>query len=529
VTAPTEREFVVYARGEVRELILANYRNGLRTKTDPDTSDLFTEDTIRLVTQEGSRFYVWADSVDLALLGAGKRAEYLAQQISHDRASSAFLKSRHAPLWGEEFLPGFSSTGTVLATGTAGTTWVGSTDLPDALATTGTDPAGNRYQVYITGVADADGNAELTLASIDTGDEVNIAVGTKITWTNPPPGSAPTAEVITEDFDGGSPAEDDAAFSARLGARIAHKPAAGNDAQFRAWAREASVAVEDAFIYPTAFNAGSVLVVPVQKRGSSTSPTARIPNATVLTAVTERVVPPASPVVPPHVRVMVVAPVPATTDVALLLSLLKGSSVGWADADPFPPWPNGAVDFVEITLVTTQLNVRVDTGTAGQLPGGVAGPLTGVSLMVWKATTGGFEVLDVASVADLGGGIYRIILNAPASFTLALGDLISPLTLRHSAIALGARNYFDSLGPGEVVNLSSDPRGVSAFRRPPPSEEFPARAGQAIITDISEALGSALADAQLDQITVAVPTVPSDPSDGPELIVIGKLAVYPLE
>ncbi len=529
MTAPTEREFVVYPRGEARELILANYRNGLRTKIDPDTGELFTEDTIRLVTQEGSRFFVFADGLDLALLGGGKRAEFLAQQISHDRASHAFLVNRHAPLWAEEFLPGFSSTGTVAATGTVGTTWVGSTDLPDALATTGTDPAGNRYQVYITGVADANGEAELTLASIDTGDEVNIAVGTKITWTNPPPGSTPTATVITEDFSGGSPPEDDAAFSARLGSRIAHKPAAGNDAQFRAWAREASVAVLDAFIYPTAFNAGSVLVVPVQKRGASTSPTARLPNAAVIAAVTARVVPPASPVVPPHVRVLVVAPVAAPTNVALLLSLLKGSSVGWADADPFPPYPNGAVDFVEITTVTSQQNVRVTTGTAGQLPGGVAGPIGGVSLMVWKATTGSFEVLDVAAVTDLTAGVYRITLNAPASFTLALGDLISPLTLRHAAIALGARNYFDSLGPGEVINLSADPRGVSAFRRPRPSEEYPARAGQSIITDVSEALGSALADATLDQITVAVPAVPSDPSDGPELITLGKLAVYPLD
>lgn len=529
MTAPTEREFVVYARGEARELILANYREGLRTKIDPDTGELFTEDTIRLVTQEGSRFFVWADSVDLQALGSGKRAEYLAQQISHDRASHAFLESRHAPLWGESFLPGFSSTGTVLATGTPGTTWVGSTTLPDALATTGTDPAGQRYQVYISAVADADGEAELTLASIDTGDEVNIAVGTKITWTNPPPGSTPTATVTTEDFNGGSLAEDDAAFSARLGARIAHKPAAGNDAQFRAWAREASVAVEDAFIYPTALNAGSVIVAPVQKRGTSTSPTARIPNAAVLTAVTERVVPPASPVVPPHVRVMVLAPNPTTTNVALLLSLLKGSSVGWADAEPFPPWPNGVVPFVTITTLTTQVDFRVTTGTAGQLPGGVAGPLAGVSLMVWNDAICQFEALAVTTVEDVGAGVYRVLLTAPPTKTLALADYVSPLTQRRSAIALGARNYFDSLGPGEIVALASDPRGVSAFRRPPPSEELPSRAGQSIITDVSEALGSALADATLDQMTVTVPTVPTDPTDGPELIVLGKLAVYPLE
>jgi hypothetical protein len=79
-----------------------------------------------------------------------------------------------------------------------------------------------------------------------------------------------------------------------------------------------------------------------------------------------------------------------------------------------------------------------------------------------------------------------------------------------------------------VVDLTTDVRGSVAFRRPIPSEEFPARAGQSIITFISEALGSALADAQLDVISVSTPSVPTDPLDGPELIVPGKLNVLPL-
>jgi Baseplate J-like protein len=528
MTAPTEREFLVYQRGEVREIILANFREGLRVSIDPDTGAVCTEDTIRRVTQPGSRFYVEADAIDLCLLGQAKRAEFLAQQISHDRAGSAFLRTRHAPLWGEEFLPGFSSTGTVLATGTTGTTWVGSTDIPDQLASFCTDPAGNRYQVFISGVADANGEAELTLASIDTGDAVNIEAGTVLTWGNPPAGSTPTC-TVTADFTGGSPAETDADFAARLGSRIAHKPAAGNAAQFRAWAREASVSVEDAFIYPTAFNAGSVLVVPTQKRGDSLTSTARIPNAGVLTAVTERMVPPASPVVPPHVRVMVVAPVAHETDLVVLLSLLKGSSVGWFDAEPFPE-SRGALEAVMVTTVTTQTNFRVTAGSAGQLPGGVSGPLADVNLMIWDEPTGNFIELDVSTVEDLGAGVYRVILTTPPSgHTIALNDYVSPLTERSDAIAAGAQTYFDGLGPGEVVDLPTDPRGVSAFRQPPPNEEFPMRAGQSIITAISEALGSAVADATLDNITDTEPVVPSDPGDGPELMVLGKLAVYPLD
>lgn len=529
MTAPTEREFLVYQRGEVRELILANYRNGLRTMIDPETGELVTEDVIRQVTQAGSRFYNQADALDLALLGQGKRGEFLAQQISHDRAGSAFLRNRHAPLWQEEFLPGFSATGLVLARGTVGTTWVGSTTLPDALASVCTDPAGNRFQVYVSGVADANGEAELTLASLDTGDAVNIESGTVLTWTNPPPGSAPTC-TATEDFSGGAAAETDAAFVARLGARIAHKPAAGNAAQFRAWAREASVSVEDAFVYPTAFNAGSVLVVVTQKRGDSTAPDARIPATGVLAAVTDRVTPPASPVVPPHVRVVVLPPVAEEVDITASLSLAKGSDSGWTDAEPFPS-DLGVLTAAMVTTVTSQINFRITVGSAGQLPGGVAGPISGVGLMIWDEPTSSFIRLDPATttVEDLGAGVYRIILATPLSgHTIALNDYVSPLTDRRDAIALGARSYFDSLGPGEVVDLETDHRAVTAFRRPPPNEEFPQRAGQSIITFWFDALGSALADATVDSASPTTPTVPADPIDGPELLVLGKLAVYPL-
>lgn len=55
------------------------------------------------------------------------------------------------------------------------------------------------------------------------------------------------------------------------------------------------------------------------------------------------------------------------------------------------------------------------------------------------------------------------------------------------------------------------------------------RAGQSIISDVAETLGSALADATLDNISVSLPTVPADPLDGPELLVLGKLAIYPLD
>lgn len=527
MTAPVEREFVVYARGDARELVLATFRETLRGQIDPDTGALFTEDTIRYVTQPGSRFYGEADAIDLALMGGGKRAEFLSQQISHDRASSAFLRLRHAPLWGETYLPGFSSTGSVAATGTPGTTWVGSTTLPDALATFGVDPAGNRYQVYVSGIADANGEATLQLASLDLGLETNIPVGTVIRWSNAPGGSDPTAIVTGNDFSGGQPPENDQDFVDRLGARIRHKPAAGNDAQVRAWARESSVSVEDAFVYPTAFHAGSVLVAVTQKRGSTSGPNARIAGALVLAAVTARLVPPGSDVFPPQARVLVVAPQATSSNALLLLSLLEGTSAGWADVEPFPT-SRGALSSIVITTLNSQTDFEITSGAAGQLPGGVSGPLAGVSLMAWNPATSRFEALDVNTVEDTGAGVYAVLLNSAPSFTLVVGSFISPDTALRDTIAEGVEEYFDSLGPGEVVTLDTDSRGATAFRRPRPAEEYPQRAGQAMVTFVSDAIQAAAADIQLDVISVATPAVPTDPADGPELLVIGGLNVLPL-
>jgi hypothetical protein len=247
----------------------------------------------------------------------------------------------------------------------------------------------------------------------------------------------------------------------------------------------------------------------------------------VLTAVEDRIVPPLSPVVPPHVHVVVVSPTAVSSSIVLLLSLQKGSAAGWEDVEPFPE-SRGVLAGTLITTVTTQVNIQVTAGSAGQLPGAATGPLTGVHVMVWDSAISAFERLDVNTVEDLGAGVYRILLNSAPSKVLAVNDRISPATARRDTLAAAIVEYFDSLGPGEVVNLDTDVRGSVAFRQPIPSEELPSRAGQSVITFIADALGSALADAQLDTISTSTPPVPSDPIDGPGLIVVGHVNVLPL-
>jgi len=522
---PIEREFAVFRRGEIREDILRFFRNGLRNIDDPKTHEPFTEDTIRRVTTAGGRFYVEADAIDLACQGIQKRDEFLAQQIRIDRSGSAFLQNYHAPQWGERYLPATGGNGLVLATGLPGTTYIGSTTVPDPFATFGTDEAGKRYQVLVSGVANASGQVSLVVIGIDGGIETNLEPDDEIRWSNAPASSNPVAVVQTQ-FTGGGPAETDAEFSARLMSRVRHKPGAGNDAMIRGLARKASNAVEDAFVYPAAMNAGSVLVAVTQKRGIGIGPNARVASSGVLLQVQAAIVPPGSPDLPGQAFVVVVPDTPQPANTVVQLALRKGSAAGWTDLQPFPPANSGSGS-VAVSLVSSTVDFRITASGAGLLPNGVSS-LAGVGLMVWDVPTSRFETLNVGTVTDLGAGVYRVQLSSAPSHTVAVGDWISPASLQKDSIAEAVEAYFDSLGPGEVLNLATDPLGARAFRRPMPSEEYPLRAGQSLVTFISEALGSVASDATLTSISAQSPSLPADPVEGPRRITLGKFAAYEL-
>lgn len=526
MTYASEREFAVYRRGELREGMLRDYREGLRLLLNPETGTFFTEDEIRRATAKGGRFWKDFDGLDLILLGVQKGNEFLANQIRIDRAGSAYLRNYHFPLWGEEYLPAFGGSGTVLATGNPGVIWQGSTEVPDPGAVYGTDPAGLRYQVLAPGEADSDGNAELLLIGIDGGDETNIDVGTVITWANAPIGSTGTATVVGDKFTGGLDAETDADAARRLADRIRHKPASGNWAHIRAFARKASVSVEDAFVYCCAFHAGSTLVAIVQKRGNVAGPTARIPSIGVLTRVRAALVPPASTNLPGVQHLVVLPPVAQSSNAIVRLLQPVDSGVGWRDLQPFPPIIAGTTA-VAVSTVTTQQDIRITCQQAGLLPDGV-GDSADVHLMVWDVPTSAFLSIPVQQVTDMGGSIYRVELSAPLTgHTFAVGDWISPDMLRRSTLAAAVVRYYDGLGPGEVIDLTNDDRAGRAYRNPLPSELAPSRGGQSIVSVITEALGSSVTDAALVSMGPTVPAVPADPITGPSLLVPGKFAVYP--
>jgi hypothetical protein len=518
MTSPAEREFDFYPRGQKREEILTNFRIGLRQMTNPDTGLAFTETEIATATAAGSRFWIEADAIDVVLLVEQQRAFWLADQVDPERASSAWLVDYHGRLWGEAPLAATGGSGLVTLAGEPLTVFHGSTTIGDPSATTCTDAAGLRYQLQQDVTLPFFGAApSVALLAIDAGSATNLTAGAELTWANPPPGAAPKATVAS-DFSGGTDTETDVDFVQRLEARIRRKPGAGNGSHVRGWARAASNAIDDACVYACAFHAGSTLVAILQKRAGVKGPKARIASVSTLMAATSYLVPPASPVFPSRAHVVVVAPTPESTDLSLELSMTTGVASGWSDPSPWPPYGGAPVTIGNIDTPTAFVIQNFPP-----LPLGVTAP----KLMVWDDTLSRFESLAVESVNAATPVTLVVTLLHPPNKNLAAGDVICPDTSLRDLIGETIESYFDSLGPGEVLNLATDPRGHRALRYPRPNEELPFRAGSSITSWLGDALGFALSNTQLLSISKTAPSIPTSPILGPRLLTVGRVGVYP--
>lgn len=539
MAAPDEREFLVFERGVVRDqIILAAFRNRLRLLKNPETGLTLTEDEIARATQPGSRFYIDADAIDLYGQAQQGRALFLSDQLDPRRAHTEILRKIWSDLWlgPDASLAAVGASGAVLAKGNPGTIFNGSTTVPDPAAVVGTDPNGFKYQVLETETVGPDGTATLALKGVDAGHETNLFPGTVITWSaNTPLGSEPTAAVLEVagqpgvGFSGGFDAETDAELADRVVERIRGRPASGNAAHFQAWARAASVAVEQAYVYSCALHAGSVVVSLTQRR-SSLGPLARLPSVGVMADATNYLVPPGSPVVPERVFVLVVSPASQSSDLVVRVAMNAGVGGGWFDVVPWPSPPEPSnpalIEPVAIATVVTQLQFTITT--AVPLPAN-ATSLTGTdvpAIMLWNDATSRFEKLNASTITRSGTTVTVTLTSAPAK-TIVAGDRISPYTDRLDVVAESLEQYFDSLGPGELVAVN-DTRYQRAARLPRPSLLFPARAGQALVSVLVDNLGGTASDADLTRVSRTEPDLPASATDGPNLVTLGKVNVYPL-
>lgn len=535
MTSPAVREFEIVERGATRDLILNYFRYGLRSRTNPETGDLFTDDEIARATAPGTRWHIEAQGIDDFAQGEQRRALWLNDQLRINRACTQWLEEFHSPQWDPEGrLDATPGSGPVLVTGTNGTIVVASTTIPDETAYWGTTPAGVRVQVYESSEVighTTTGQTTVTMVAMDPGADTNLLASpaTIITWGNRDPGMAPTA-TVTADWTGGTDIETDAEWASRMEGNQKHRPGSGNDAQQRAWARSASNSVEDAFIYPCAFGLNSFEVCVVQKRSGASGPLARIPSRTVLEAVTAQMVPPGSPVEPTPPCVIVVEPWIVYAHFGIRLSLLAGASAGWNDARPFPNRSGVVSSDVPYVSATGTSTLTIYSSFDATLPGQSSGATIYAPniprMMAWEEATSSWrELPPIASIQHAPPYNFLVTFQNTRPDWLVAQMVISPFTELHSAIAAAVVGYMDERGPNELF-ASDDTRYGRCSRFPALREEKPYAVGSDVANRVLEAIpgvaSSADCPGQLSS-TTAAPAVLS-----PQMQFLGRVGVYPL-
>lgn len=514
IAIPEPKYFPVFPLGAIRDQMLQDWRLELRQRINPKTGEYFTEDEIAKAIAEGSRWWIEANAVDQVGLGLQQQGITLADQVRIDRANTVWLRDYHGAMWGLSYLPAAPGFGPATGTATVGTVYYGSTTIGDPNAFIVTDSLGQKFQCYQTFTTPASGIVSLNFIGIDTGSKTNILTGSVLTPAANIPLGNQGPFTTTSDFTGGVNDETDAEFAERLLDYIRNRQAAGNRAQMRAWARASSSSVEDGFVYPCAKYAGSTVVAITQKRGTTVGPLARVPNLAVLTAATAYLTPPGSLEVPANSLVLVTSVTSVPTNFELLLNLPTNNSAGWKDPKPWPIRTSfGAV----VTNVTSPTSFNMYSDVAPY----VATP----KIMYWDVQTSQFISINVVSIVPVGGGIYTV--NHIVGPTIEVNDYISPLMGRADTIAAAVQDYFDSLGPGEVV-AADDDLAHRAYRYPLPTEEFPYRAGRSVLNTITEALYPLVSDSDLANQSQTSPAIPDDPVNGPNMLTLGGLGIYPL-
>lgn len=142
---------------------------------------------------------------------------------------------------------------------------------PGTLVPTGallTDPTGRIVVQLVSGVTvGVGGSTAGAFAAVTVGAASNLPLGTKLTWTSPPPGLASTV-VLTAALTDGYDIEGDLALLLRLLRQLQSPISGGTASDFRQWAESATDAsggtlgITRAYVFPKRNGLGSVDVVP---------------------------------------------------------------------------------------------------------------------------------------------------------------------------------------------------------------------------------------------------------------------------
>jgi len=458
----------------------------------------------------GSESYVKAEAVGATALEIHAKVGALQDATMPDSAEADDLE-RLASVWkGISKRSGAGATGNVKVQCTGSVTYLSGSE--------GTTPDGLRYTVVANTVAT--NGSLVAVRGKDVGKRTNKDYGTAFTWTSPPSGSAVAATVDLGGLTGGTDPDTDATLRARLQDALRHPAAAGSWAHYAQWAEESGAGVEKAFVYPAAQGPATVHVALTRAAIADTYYTRELTAAAINVAALAMV-----GQSPEHVDLTTttVADVDTTLVLKLSLPLHKidgGPGGGWKDALSVR-WPS-----VGTTPYATYLAATPSVANILRITGYTA-PVANAQIAVWSNSRKKFVHGKIKSSTLVSGTTYDVTLFAAVDISiLASGDYVSPDAEKLDDYGKTVAETFAALGPGELTtNATILPR---AYRRPRTFESWPAQYTSRDLGALSnahpEVAHCSVANTTLP-ITPAVATLVTDP---PNMLVIGKFAVYPL-
>lgn len=211
-----------------------------------------------------------------------------------------------AALYGVARLPSTPAIGTALATGSPGSVVLADTLLRGA--------NGLNYRVVAANFMANSGVANISIRSLDTGEDGNLPAGAKLTLIDPLPGVASTLTVDDEGVTGGAAEETVDDWRLRVAdewqAMTVRGARGGRPEDYRFWAMSSHPAVSGALVYPHGLGLGSIMIRPICDGAIN-----RVPPAGVLAAISETL----SAVAPATADWKLTAPVIRAVNVTLRL------------------------------------------------------------------------------------------------------------------------------------------------------------------------------------------------------------------
>lgn len=384
------------------------------------------------------------------------------------------------------------------------------------------------YEVTVGG-SYSDGD-EIPVASVDEGADTNLAAESILTWTNPPAYTQSTA-TVSQAITGGVDLEDDETARARLLTRLQNPPASGNWQHVAEISESSDPVIQKAFIYQAA-NGPATIHIAVVGYPSAVSKS-RVVDTIKLNSV---IIPTILGNLPEHTETTITTVIDEPTDCAVELTIPlavsstslstgPGTGNGWINTNPWPATNASTHWFIPVSAVTDSTHFTINSPT--NTP-----PSAGITKIHWIDKSD-WTVKQATVSSYTGTGPYAVVIDTPFA-GIAVDDWIFPASVNAQIYLDALLEGFKQMGPGEKTdNIAIFTR---ASRRPRPQVSYPFTLDSSILRGVINSSDEVqTADffyrskgSPAQAVTTSVtPTVPSDITEAPRILIPRNLGFYP--